>query len=459
MQRQRSGSQDREVPFSKDLIYTAMRQFPGYDQQTALALYLIDKQEEQNKTDTEQTRLIRSQKQQNDKLTSVVKSIGQELDDLERQSLETDQEIERIKDLSSTLRGAGDVRQEVTKATSEQLKGLEAQLLQVKTQPGIDPQKYKELVSQINDLKSKQGLDPKDVAEIQNVLKSLQGKQGVSDELFNKAMQQLNKTQQELDAKEERFKNYIKDKGDETAQELKQYADEIIKYKQVINSMKDDLPIVKQAKNDILKMRGEIARELEKIGDEQNLLSVQKNLPRNTPQQAAAADATTDTISRVRKPKAIAKELPTSYERDAEMTKHYSNVAGTLDPDMYVKEDIRPAHNYPDVEYVKWLTENLPILVKMFKNKYWEALENKNPTYPDQQIAYVIEDLAPWLWNHEAEILTKDIMDKFLSAVKANLWKQPPEPEQYELPLREGLDKIYENMLDQIIIKSLSKTR
>lgn len=481
-QQSQQGVQDRTVPVSRDLIYTAMKQYPGYDQQTALALYLIDQNAQQQQTDAEQTQLIQTQQQQNNKLTNAVKTIGKELYDFEQQSAETDKEVERLNALIARLKpGAGATAQaakagseEVAKvqaelsrlklAGQEELKNLDDQLKDIKNKPNIDKEKYEQLVKDIDAIKNLKSLESPDVQKIEAALAQLQSSRGDDQTLFNKIQNELEKTKQSLIAKEKRFRSYIKRTGKDTeertktsAAELQKYANIVTGYKNQIDSLKGDLDAAKQAKVDIFKIRDEIGQELQSLKDEQAALDIKRGLPRDTPQQIAAANATDQAITRMRKkPPEIASDLPTNIERQSELDRRYRM---TTNPDEFISEDVRPAHNYADQDYVRWLTSNLPIIVKMFKHQYWYALEKKHPTYSDSQIAYVVEEFAPWLWNHEAEVLTQDIMDKFLSAVKAELWKQAPEPEQGEFDFKEGLDRIYESMLDQIINETLTKRR
>lgn len=467
--------QERALPVSRDIIYAAMKQYPGYDQQTALSLYLIDQNFQQQQTDADQTRLIQAQKNQNDKLTNAVKSIGQEINDLEQQSIETDREIERIKSLSARLKPSGEIQQELIKATSEELKDLENQIKLLKSKPGIDNEKYQELTKQIKQISSNKAVDSETVKKVENMISALEGKQSVSDDLYNKVLGELEKTQADLEGKEERFSKYIdKKKGEiggiktqsrkeieafakSSATEIKKYAEIVSQYKKEIDRLRPEFETAKKAKDDILAMRQEVAQELESLKGEQNVLDIKRGLPRATPPQAAAADATGNAIKKMRTAPQIPSDLASNIERRSELDRRYSM---TTNPEEYLNEDVRPAHRYPnDPEYGKWIEANLPILVKMFKHQYWYALEKKDPTYSDTQIAYIIEEFAPWLWNHETDVLTQEIMDKFLSAVKTELWKQPPEPEQTEFDFKESLSKVYENMLDQIINKSLQKRR
>lgn len=471
--------QKREVPISQDLAFAAMKMFPGYDQQTALTLYLIDQSEKQQKTDVEQTKLIQAQKNQNEKLSGAVKTIGQELDDLERQSQETDVELQRLKDLSGKLKPAADIQQQAIKVSSEELKNLEQQVMALQSQPGMNKDKFDLLVKYIEDVKNNKSLEPVDIGKIENLLNNLSTKQGASDELFNKTMSELEKTKQQLDRKEERFKSYISKKSAETitkakgsAEEIKKYADIVAGYKNEIESLKNDLTTAEKAKDEILAIRSEFADELKTIKRSVARLKMNKQIPADSTNVAAttrdaAADAAASAISKAQAKARDIKHLSGEYKKQNDWAQSYTQQAsqapGFTSGDLFtdendtITEDVRPAKNYSDKQYGFWLTKNLPLITQMFKNKFWDELSRKDPTYSDQQIAYTIEEYAPWLWNHEETALTKQIMDEFLDGVFDDLFEQPPEPEQGEFDFRESLDKIYEGMLDQIITKTLKK--
>jgi chromosome segregation ATPase len=210
-------TKNKSVPVSQDLIYQAKQMFPGYDDNMAMTLYVMDKAARQQETDSHQNKLIQTQKSQNDKLTGAVRSLSQELQDFEQQSLETDREVERLKDLTTKLKPAGELQQQTAKASRKELEKLEAKLNSIKSVPGIDQQKFTELSKQVEQMKNYKSTDDKDIQKIEQLLSTLQGKSGASDQMFDKVMGQLEKTQQDLDAKEQRFQAYIEKKSGEVS--------------------------------------------------------------------------------------------------------------------------------------------------------------------------------------------------------------------------------------------------
>ena len=60
--RKQDTTKTKSVPVSQDLIYQAKQMFPGYDDSTAMALYVMNKAEKQQETDNVQNKLIQTQK-------------------------------------------------------------------------------------------------------------------------------------------------------------------------------------------------------------------------------------------------------------------------------------------------------------------------------------------------------------------------------------------------------------
>ena len=105
----------RSIPVAKDLMYKARVKYPGYDDQAALTLYMADQFQNQLTVDLDQNKVINAQKRENEKLKSGLNKLGQELNDIEIDSQNTDQELERLKQLSGKLKPEGEVRQAATK--------------------------------------------------------------------------------------------------------------------------------------------------------------------------------------------------------------------------------------------------------------------------------------------------------------------------------------------------------
>ena len=197
----------REAPkgptlsLDKDLMQRAALRFPGYDSQQALSLYIADKAVQQQKTDAAQNNLINTQQ-------NAIKSIGQELQDYEAQAQETDREVERLKQLSGTLTTGSADRQQKAKVSADELEKLHKDLEELKTKPGMDPEKYKEIEQQISALANSSGAEDADVKKLQNLVNNIQNKATVN---YDVVAAQLEKTKQDLDSKEKRFADYVSD--------------------------------------------------------------------------------------------------------------------------------------------------------------------------------------------------------------------------------------------------------
>ena len=66
IEKRQDTTKTKSVPVSQDLIYQARQMFPGYDDNMAMALYVMDKAERQQETDNQQNKLIQVQKAQNE---------------------------------------------------------------------------------------------------------------------------------------------------------------------------------------------------------------------------------------------------------------------------------------------------------------------------------------------------------------------------------------------------------
>ena len=192
------------LSLDQDLMQRAKLKFPGYDSQQALSLYIADKAARQQKTDDAQNNLIN--KQQN-----AIRSIGQELQDYEAQAQETDREVERLKQLSGTLTTGSAERQQKAKVSADELEKLQKDLETLKSKPNLDPEKYKEIEQQIIALANSKGAEDADVKKLQNLVNNIQNKASIN---YDAVAAQLEKTKQDLDRKEERFAQYVKDTND-----------------------------------------------------------------------------------------------------------------------------------------------------------------------------------------------------------------------------------------------------
>ena len=117
----------------------------------AMILLISDEMKNQEKTDSTQNRLIDTQKRENERLRGAVDSLGKELQDFEQQSQETDREVERLKQLSSTLTTGGTETKRKAKLSADDLEKLQVDLETLKTKPGMDSNKFQQLEQQIKD--------------------------------------------------------------------------------------------------------------------------------------------------------------------------------------------------------------------------------------------------------------------------------------------------------------------
>lgn len=196
---------DRPLPRNVDIQYKAQRAHPELSPEQALALYMSDELVDKEKMDFSQNKLINRVKSENEKLTRTVSELGKELHDFEKQSQETDQEVERLKALSDKLKPAGELTKQVAQATSQQIEKMMKDVEELRLKPGMTSDKQKELEQKINDIKSG-GLSSAEVKNINDTIQTLTVKQDIDDIMFDKVMGQLEDTQKKLQRKEERFR-------------------------------------------------------------------------------------------------------------------------------------------------------------------------------------------------------------------------------------------------------------
>lgn len=203
-----SSKADRPLPRNIDIQYKAQRAHPDLSPEQALSLYMSNELVDKEKMDLAQNKLINRVKSENEKLTRTVSDLGKELQDFEQQSQQTDLEVERLKALSAKLRPAGELTKQVAQATTQQIEKMMKDVDDLRLKPGMTPDKQKELEQKINDIKSG-GLSSKEIQNINNTIEVLSDKQDIDDQMFDKVMGQLEKTQIELAKKEKRFEKSV----------------------------------------------------------------------------------------------------------------------------------------------------------------------------------------------------------------------------------------------------------
>jgi hypothetical protein len=411
--------QDRPLARNQDIQYQASRKYPDRSPEQALNLYVADKMNDNDSMNLNQNKLINAQKRENEKLSRTVQELGQELHDHERIAQDTGKELDRLKQLSAQLKPAGEIQQQVAKASADKVQGMLDDLRRLENKPGIDDVKFKELSDKINKIKS-QPVDNKEISKIQSMLSSLDQRQSVDDGLFNKVMSRLETTERELAEKEKRFQTSIKKSKDKVSQMGAQYAP-------LANDIKD-----MQQKMDQIKSTSEVIfRDLDAKTVEAERAAKKLNIimphVKNILAQPGSAEPTTNNVVRLKPQQRGGPDLSAFANDDN------NNVA--------VNEDIRTS----DVEYKNWLKNNTPVVVKMFKRRF----PNINNTYNDDQIVDQIQDNLIYLYRLEE--VTQKIMNDFLDVIYYNLEEEGPDPQQTLFTAADSLNETYERMLDTVI--------
>lgn len=447
---QTQAKDSRSIPVSRDLLYQARKEFPGYEDQAALTLFMIDQLQKQQEIDQGQSKLISVQKGENDKLKNALIDLNRELDTLEKDSIDNDKEIERLKQLTARLKPAGELTQKSIEVSSKEIERIEQELINLKSKPGMDTGKYNELNDKIQNIIKMPGVTDKEIKELEKIIQKLEKENVITRTVYAD-------TKNELDAKEERFKKYIAKKGTETrsqAEQIKSQAEEIKKYADIFNKYKDDIQGFDQfVSSEKARLNKTISDTEEKYKEFIDFVDYSKQNV-DASQQAQQAISTAQEKSRQQGPSILSPAE--QIRRQKEKEKHLQNVAQTsknpiIPIDINESTDVQPKKRTGNDAYDRWLEDNLPLLVKTFKVKFEEQLENEKTNYGDKQIAEMIEKYAQHLWNSPSEILTKEELNKFLNVVKVDLFNQPVYQVQYPLDLKENLGKTYEHMLDQLI--------
>ena len=439
----------KALPVDKDLIYKARTRYPGYDAQQALSLYIAHEMTEKDKVDSNQNRLIDTQKRENARLRSVVDDLGQELQDFERQSQETDREVDRLKQLSGNIKQDMPVTKRKAKVSADEIQNFNKSVEMIQPKPGMDPQQTKEVKREIIQITSNPSFDDKDLKKIKDLVSILEKQKTISNKLYAKVKEQLKDTQTALDQKEGRFSKYIDKKKGEITGMQSQHAEDMKKYANIIDTYKDKIQgfddFMKQEKDTMLDLRASVQQDAEDIN---KIVSVMKDM------YSTARDKTQDVISTAQ---TQAKTNPSKFqdlEQNPELAKgRYVDMQ--LESTQLTEQNPIIYKDWNDPEFNAWMDRNLIVLMKLFKSTYARELSRKQPTYGDGQISYELQEEAWYLkriFDSNDPIITKQKMDSYLAIVKMALFKQPVElSHQEELPLSESLDTTYSRMLDKII--------
>ena len=441
----------KALPVDKDLIYKARTRYPGYDAQQALSLYIAHEMTEKDKVDSNQNKLIDTQKRENARLRSVVDDLGQELQDFERQSQETDREVDRLKQLSGRL-SQGDANTQVkAKVSADDLQKLEKDLEEVKAKPGIDSEKVKKLESEIKKISSNPAFGNQELEKLQNIVSAFKNTQSVSDDTYKKAFVQLQdtkaelaKTREELDRKEERFKNYISKTGQTvrtSSEEIKKYSDIVNSYKSQIGDINKELNKMKSEKDIIYDLRAGIQQDAEDINKMKNDVSKKLDFINTHIQKITNTDSSPTDVA----------DVPwlMGGARKTQNTQQTQNMPTNVQESIIYTEGYTPApsRQYRNTKYNEWIAKHFLGLFNLFKGRYAKDLREKG--YSDKQIADTLEEYIPLLYNlgNDKTPLTPDEVIPWAENVKDKLWELPAQQEMFN----ESLDKTYARMLDKII--------
>jgi len=206
------GKADRPLSRKIDILYKAEKAHPELSPEQALALYMNDQLVDNEKLDFAQNKIINQQKRDNEKLRRSLQDLSSELHDHERQAQETDREVARLKDLSAKLKPAGEIARVAAKANADQVQSMLKDLEQVKNNPKINDQQFKEISDKVKQLQNSG--TGKEVEKTQETLKVLANAQELGKEQYDRALDALEKSYRENIAKEKRFQASTKRNAD-----------------------------------------------------------------------------------------------------------------------------------------------------------------------------------------------------------------------------------------------------
>ena len=331
------------LPIDKDLLYKARQKYPQYSGEQALTLYIADEMKEKDQIDSNQNRLLDTQRRENDRLRGIVDNLGQtveqEIQQVAQQAEINDREISRIKQLTGTLSQGGTDTQRKAKVSSDDLEKLQKELEQLKNKPGMDPEKFNQLKKQIETAVSNPSIDDKELEKINSLVNTLTQQRQIGDTLYKKVEDQLRKTQSDLDKKEGRFSKYIEKKKGEIGSIQKQNAGEIKKYSDIVKSYQQDIEKFNSQVAKLNKDREFINNEKQIMVDlraavQQNAETIQQNADNinNDAQEAAE----------------LLKAIKLLYSKNIKDIDDTEKNVTPLDQDQIAQEPVSPAEEPKD---------------------------------------------------------------------------------------------------------------
>ena len=269
-------------------------------------------------------------------------------------------------------------------------------------------------------LASNPSAENSDVRKLQSLVNSIDSKAKVN---YDAVYKQLQTTKDDLDSKEDRFKNYVKDTNvfkDETkaykTQITQQVADASTQLQQFAKDANELKTLQAGAKNDATEIRGLLNA----------VTQLYKSLANKTGDQPDGNQNVT---------------YPNLYGNKVDNLAEDTN---TLLIRKKLNEEGRL--NWSNERFNKWMEINIPFLYKHFINAYKQELKNANPQYTKKQILDTLQDEAVYikLQLDQGVIPSSEMIDNFLKIAKNALFQQKPDP-QLELTNEN------EDMLDRII--------
>jgi hypothetical protein len=467
---------DRPETLDRDIQRQAQIKFPDRSPEQAMSLFVADKLAKQEKLDYDQNKIINAQKRENDKLRRSLQDLSNELHDHENQAQQTEIEVNRLKDLSAKLKPAGEIQQAATRASADKIEAMLADLENVRKNPRIDDKKFKELSSKVEQMKGIS--DNKGIEKIQGTLNALANKQGLSDQMFNKAMDQLTSTQAELEQKEQRFQKSISKNKDmrqswgnkftelnKEIENMKGVSEQLFAdFGQQAASMEEKISSVEQDSTEMLKRFKDKLQKFDNyeayLDNSINAIEDAKSEINHTLELVRSigkTDATDDVIS---KAQSTSRQQPPQF--DPELDQELSQEPEAFGPDLpldmpdetmpdeetsTLREDTRVSKNNYSLEEKEWLETYLPKFVYLYQKLY----PNDMGTIIDEEGLYqMVEDDMHLMYQYHAVISQKVVREKFDITHRRliNAYKQK-NAQQGNL-FNESLIYAYENALNQI---------
>jgi hypothetical protein len=430
---------DRPETLDRDIQRQAQIKFPDRSPEQAMNLFVADKLTKQEKLDYDQNKIINAQKRENDKLRRSLQDLSNELHDHENQAQQTEIEVNRLKDLSAKLKPTGEIQQAATRASADKIEAMLVDLENVRKNPSIDDKKFKELSSKVEQMKGIS--DNKGIEKIQGTLNALASKQGLSDNMFNKAMDQLASTQAELEQKEQRFQKSIaknKDVQQSWGNKFAELNKEIENMKGVSEQLFTDFgqqaagmeekinkvdsessEMLKRFKDKLQKFdnyEAYLDNSINAIEDAKSEINHTLELVRSLGKQDAATDA-------ISKAQSTSRHQPPQF--DTELDQELNQEPEALGPDLpldmpdetipdeenlELREDTRVSNNTYSLEEKEWLETYLPKFVYLYQKLY----PNDMGTIIDEEGLYqMVEDDMHLMYQYHAVISNKVVREKF----------------------------------------------